>query len=230
MSARYLDFRSGPSLALMPGDPFDNSNHRHEAVIMLRSITGVITALVIAAPLSAQAPRKGIAEVSTSQRGGFWGSIGFGAGMERVNLQDDGRGFSDPLWRPTMNLRLGGTVGQHVRVGGEAFVWWNSNGGVTETLVSVMPIVQLYPARTTGFHFRGGAGFARSGLTDFTGFTVADYGFAAMAGVGWELPVSRTVFLTPTVDWNQQWYDGGFDPGYTERIINFGLSIGFQAR
>ncbi len=197
---------------------------------MLRTVAGVITALVIAAPLSAQVPRKGIAEVVPSQRGGFWGSIGFGAGMERVDLDNDGRGYSDELWKPTFNLRLGGTVGQHVRLGGEVFVWWNSNSGVTETLVSVMPIVQLYPAKSTGLHLRGGAGWANSSLSDYYGYSVGDNGFATMVGIGWELPISGSVFITPTVDWNPQWYDSGFDPGYTERIINFGLSIGFQAR
>jgi hypothetical protein len=125
---------------------------------------------------------------------------------------------------------MGGTLGQQVRLGGEVFVWINEQGDLTETLVSVMPIVQLYPVASTGLHLRGGAGWARSGVTDFYGYNVGNNGFGTMVGIGWELPVGRKVFLTPAVDWNQQWYDGGRDPGYTERVINFGLSIGFQTR
>ena len=76
-------------------------------------------------------------------------------------------------------------------------------------------------------NLRGGAGFAWSGVSNFGAF-VGDNGFATMVGLGWEFPVSRTFFITPGVDWYQQWYGGGLQPTYTERIINISLSIGLQ--
>jgi len=180
--------------------------------------------------LNAQVPRKGIAEVQASRRGGFWGSIGFGAGMEQVDLDGDLYGYSDALWRPTFDFRLGGTVGQQLRFGGEVFVWSNYQGSITETLVTVMPIAQFYPVRSAGLNVRGGVGYAWSGVSDnyYYGVSVGDNGFSTLLGVGWEIPVSSKFFITPGVDWYQQWYGGGYYPGYTERIINFSVSIGLQ--
>lgn len=203
---------------------------------MSRSLAVVLAALTLSSPLAAQVPRKGIAEVQPSLRGGFWGSVGFGAGMETVNLDGDLFGYSDPLWRPTFDFRLGGTVGQILRVGGEVFVWTNYAGGVTENLVQLMPVVQFYPVKKAGLNIRGGAGWAWSSVTDnyYYYVTSGDNGFGTMLGVGWEIPLGSHWFITPGVDWYQQWYGGGYYagygsyPGYTERIINFSVSIGLQ--
>jgi hypothetical protein len=197
---------------------------------MFRRLAIALLAITMSTRLEAQVPRKGIAEVQPSQRGGIWGSAGFGAGMENVDLDGDGLGYSDALWRPTFNFRLGGTVKQVLRVGAEVFAWTNYQGGYTETLVSTMPIVQLYPLKTAGLNIRGGAGFAWSSIRDnyYYGVTTGDNGFGTLVGVGWEIPVSNRWFITPGVDWYQQWYGGGYYPGYTERIINFSVSIGLQ--
>ena len=197
---------------------------------MFRRLAVAVLAITMASQLEAQAPRKGIAEVQPSRRGGFWGSIGFGAGMENVDLDGDALGYSDALWRPTFNFRLGGTVKQTLRLGGETFVWTNYQGGFTETLWTIMPFVQVYPVKTAGLNFRGGAGYAWSSVSDnyYYGVTSGDNGFSTLLGIGWEFPVSSKFFITPGVDWYQQWYGGGYYPGYTERIINFSVSIGLQ--
>ena len=198
---------------------------------MYRRLAVAALTIMMASQLEAQVPRKGIAEVQPTRRGGVWGSIGFGAGMENVDLDNDAFGYSDALWRPTFDFRLGGTVKQVLRLGGEVFVWSNYQNGFTETLVTLMPIVQVYPLKTAGLNFRGGAGYAWSSVTDnyYYGVTSGDNGFGTLLGVGWEFPVSSKFFITPGVDWYQQWYGGGgVYPGYTERIINFSVSIGLQ--
>lgn len=196
---------------------------------MLRRFAVALLVVSVSSRLEAQAPRKGIAEVQPAPlRGGFWGSIGFGAGMERVDLDGDAFGYSDALWRPTFNFRLGGTVQQVLRVGGEVNVWTNYQNGITETLVSLMPILQVYPVKTVGLNFRGGAGFAWSSVSDYYYYGTGDNGFSTLVGVGWEFPLSSKFFITPGVDWYQQWYGGGSYPGYTERVINFSVSIGLQ--
>jgi hypothetical protein len=204
------------------------------------ALGSAVAALLVASPLLAQG-RKGIAEVAppatttSSGRGGFWMSFGAGAGVERLRIE--GEPTYDPeLWRPTFNVKLGGTLGQNARIGVEAFTWVNPDpdGEVTEALFQVMPILQLYPAKCTGLHLKGGAGWAWSGVTFNSGsssFSSGTNGFGAMAGIGWELPIGRTVFLTPSLDFYQQWYDGGLDqPDFTERVMNLGVSIGFQTR
>jgi hypothetical protein len=198
---------------------------------MFRRFAVALLVVSVSPQLEAQTPRKGIAEVQPAPlRGGFWGSIGFGAGMERVDLDGDAFGYSDALWRPTFNFRLGGTVKQVLRLGAEVNVWTNYQNGITETLVSLMPVLQVYPIRTAGLNFRGGAGFAWSSVTDYYYYyaTTGDNGFSTLVGVGWEFPLSSKFFITPGVDWYQQWYGGGSYPGYTERVINFSISIGLQ--
>ena len=190
-----------------------------------------VSALLLAtvSPLAAQVPRKGIAEVQSTLRGGLWGSIGFGGGMEQVDLDGDAFGYSDALWRPTFDFRLGGTVGQTLRLAGEVFVWTNYQGNYNESLVTLMPVIQVYPLKTAGLNFRGGFGYAWSSINSYYyGTYSSDNGFGSMLGVGWEFPINRHFFITPGVDWYQQWYGGGAFPGYTERIINFSVSIGLQ--
>ena len=104
---------------------------------MFRRFAVALLVVSVSPQLEAQTPRKGIAEVQPAPlRGGFWGSIGFGAGMERVDLDGDAFGYSDALWRPTFNFRLGGTVKQVLRLGGEVNVWTNYQNGITETLLT----------------------------------------------------------------------------------------------
>jgi len=202
---------------------------------MLRRLAVALLVVSLSSRLDAQTPRKGIAEYQPSTRGGFWGSMGFGAGMENVNLDGDAFGYSDPLWRPTFNFRLGGTVKQTLRLGGEVNVWTNYSGSLTETLVTLMPIIQVYPVKSAGLNFRGGVGYAWSSVSDnyYYGVSSGNNGFGTLLGVGWEFPLSSKFFITPGVDWYQEWYGGGYYPdgyypGYTERVINFSISIGLQ--
>ena len=202
---------------------------------MFRRLAVALLVVSVSSRLEAQVPRKGIAEVQPSLRGGFWGSMGFGAGMENVNLDGDAFGYSDALWRPTFNFRLGGTVKQVLRLGGEVNVWTNYSGSITETLVTLMPIIQVYPIRSAGLNFRGGVGYAWSSVSDnyYYYASSGNNGFSTLLGVGWEFPLSSKFFITPGVDWYQEWYGGGYYPdgyfpGYTERVINFSISIGLQ--
>ncbi len=200
---------------------------------LVRSLTLSALLLAIAAlsPLAAQRHRPGIyekeREKDKSGRGGFWLALGAGAGQERLNLNGDDLGYSDPLYKPTLSLRMGGTPSQMFRMGVEAFAWFNEVDDATETLSSLMLVGQLYPAPNVGFHLRGGGGVARSAVNyDFFDDT-GDTGLAATIGAGWELTLSRNVYLVPSVDLYQHWYDG--QGGYRERLINFGLSVQFQS-
>lgn len=200
---------------------------------MIRRISALTLAIAllgvaaVQSPLEAQRKRPGIVERDDPARRGFWLSLGLGAGQERLNLNGDDLGYSDPLTKPTLSLRLGGTPSESFRLGVEAFAWFNENGDAMETLSSLMLIGQLYPAPNLGFHLRGGGGISRSAVEyDFFDST-GDTGLAATVGAGWELPLGRNVALVPSVDLHQQWYDGS--GGYRERLVNFGLSIQFQS-
>jgi hypothetical protein len=186
-------------------------------------------ALLGAAVLGAQQTPRGLAVVSEGGRGGFWGAIGVGAGGESFDLRD-GAGYSNELYQPTVSLRLGGTLNQQLRLGGELLAWINEDGPAVETLSSALFIAQLYPVSSAGLYLKGGLGIGRNEV-DFPdgGYGVGDTGFAGLVGAGWEIPVGRRVFLVPAVDLVGHSYTGRGGERYRERLVNFGLGIGFQS-
>jgi hypothetical protein len=189
-----------------------------------------MTALLILMPLPIDAvaqTSEGVVEVRESGRRGFWFGVGFGAGGESYDLQS-GTGYSNVLYRPTISVRLGGTVSQHLRLGGEVLSWINQNGPATESLSSGLFIAQLYPVASTGFYLKGGLGIGRNAVDFEDGYNAGDTGFAGLAGAGYELRVGGRLYLNPVIDFVGQWYDDGFGGSYRERMVNFALGIALQ--
>jgi len=180
---------------------------------------------VVAIPqlLHAQRPRPGIAEVDRNDRGGFWASLSLGAGDEQVNLSGDNFGYSDAITRPIVGLKLGGTIGHRLRLGGEYLALFNDSRGAVETISHLGIVAQYYPLARAGFFLKGGVGLARSGVDYDFGGSVADYGVSATVGLGWEARIARHFYIVPAVDAMIQSYSPT-GPGYTERIG--GLSVG----
>lgn len=197
---------------------------------IVRRAFPLVTALVVLAgtvAVAQDAPR-GLALVPEGGRHGFWGAIGVGAGGESFDVRD-GLGYSDQLYRPTVSIRLGGTVTQNVRLGGEVLSWINENGDATESLTSFLFIGQLYPLASSGLYLKGGAGLGRNAVDFNDGFGVGDTGFAGLLGAGWELRVGRRWYLNPAVDLVEHHYTGRGGDDYRERVVNFGLGILFQS-
>jgi len=99
-------------------------------------IAGVVS-LLLGGSAAAQEPPRGLVEVHDSQRHGFWGGLGVGAGAEAFDLRD-GLGYSSDLYRPTVSLRLGGTPGRYLRLGGEILGWIDDQGHRTESITSIL--------------------------------------------------------------------------------------------
>ncbi len=188
----------------------------------------VTTALLISPALaSAQEPPEGLVEVSEASRRGFWLGLGLGAGGESFDLSPS-QGYSDLLYRPTVSLRLGGTVSQHLRLGGEVLSWINDVGPAVESLSSALFIAQLYPFSSSGLYFKGGLGIGRNAVDFDDGFDQGDTGFAGLVGAGYELRLGRRFYLNPTIDLVGHRYDDGVVGDYRERLVNFGLGILLQ--
>lgn len=187
---------------------------------------------VVASALSsralAQDTPRGLVEVHEGGRTGFWGAVGLGAGGESFDLRD-GAGYNRELYRPTLSVRLGGTVNQNLRLGGEALAWVNDQGDRTETLSSFLFVAQFYPIASSGLYLKGGAGLGRNEVDFNDGFGVGDTGFAGLLGAGWELRVGRRVYLNPAIDLVGQTYTGRGGDRYRERLINFGVGVLFQS-
>ena len=184
--------------------------------------------VLLASALPAQEAPRGLAPVHEGGRAGFWGGFGLGAGGESFDLRD-GAGYSDQLYRPTVSLRLGGTVSQHLRLGGEVLAWINENGDATESLSSFLFIGQLYPVASSGLYHTGGAGLGRNAVDFQDGYGIGDTGFAGLVGAGWEVRLGRRWFLNPAVDLVEHHYTGRGGDRYRERLVNFGVGVLFQS-
>lgn len=189
---------------------------------------GAVMALLGVGALQAQGAPRGLALVHEGGRGGFWGGLGIGAGGEAFDLRD-GAGYSDELYRPTVSIRLGGTPGQHLRLGGEILAWINEEGDAVESLTSFLFIGQLYPSSTTGLYLKGGLGLGRNAVDFEDGYGVGDTGFAGLLGAGWEVRLGRRFYLNPAVDLVAHSYDGRGGERYRERLVNFGVGVLFQS-
>ena len=147
----------------------------------------------------AQKTPEGLVEVRAGGRHGFWLGLGVGAGGESYDLQPSA-GYSDVLYRPTISLRLGGTVSQHLRLGAEVLSWINENGPATESLSSALLVAQFYPAASAGLYLKGGLGIGRNAVDFQDGYGTGDTGFAGLIGAGYELRLGRRIYLNPVVD------------------------------
>jgi hypothetical protein len=190
-------------------------------------IAGAVS-LLIAGAAAAQEPPRGLVEVHDSERGGFWGALGIGAGGEAFDLRD-GLGYSSELYRPTVSVRLGGTPNRYLRLGGEILGWIDDHSNRTESITSLLFITQLYPAPSTGLYLKGGLGLGRNEVDFNDGFGVGDTGFAGLVGAGWEVRVGRRWYLNPAVDVVEHRYTGRGGDRYRERIVNFGIGVLFQS-
>lgn len=197
--------------------------------IPLLVTVAVLTLTVWGAPTIglAQTP-EGLVEVKTREpgRSGFWIALGLGAGGESYDIQPS-TGYSSVLYRPTVSVRLGGTVSGHLRLGGEVLSWINEVGPAVESLSSGLFVAQFYPSKS-GLYIKGGLGFARNAVQFDDGYHEGDTGFAGLAGVGYEFRLGSRIFLNPAVDFVGHWYDNSVIGNYRERLVNFGLGILLQ--
>jgi hypothetical protein len=201
-------------------------------------LTALASALVLLAhgTLGAQepkAPRRGLVDVSpTSDRHGLWLEGGLGWGEESYKFGGDP--YSSNLGKPTFKFLLGGTVNPYLRLGAEVNTWWNSYQDevtgyeVHEDLTHLMGIARIYPMKNMGLYFKGGLGVGWSSASVDYGNSTTEAGFAQVVGAGWEVKVSKVLFITPAFDWYWSQYEKRGDATLHERLLNFSVGLTFQ--
>lgn len=207
---------------------------------MTRKVTVSLVALALVLGTFSDAVaqrRRGLVDVTPRDgRHGFWINLGLGAGTESYRFDDEAN-YSEGLTKPTFNLRLGGTVSPQLRLGAEVVAWadtrFDDGDRVTEYLAGLLLIGQFYPARDLGLFLKGGGGFSRSGVDVVGPFDSHEDGFAWTAGLGYEIRLSRALFLTPTIDLmqhrSQQRDETGAPlPALHERLVTFGVALTIQ--
>ena len=204
-------------------------------VSRLATVLG-LAVLGVVPPAVAQEPAPEGLQVVTNptRRSGFWATLGLGVGSETFTVPDS---MMSPGWlaAPTFNMRIGGTPSVHFRAGGEWIAWSNSEGEFNQNLGGLAAIGQFYPSVTQGFFLKGGGGYAWNSFGEDWycswyycyeyGYSY-DSGFMWTAGAGWEIPVSRKLNIVPTVDYYEFYFGGRYTANYTEKLWNFGVSVG----
>lgn len=196
--------------------------------ILLAALFAVSAASL--APLAAQRSSRdrGIVELAPEPtRGGFYATLGVGAGREQYKFSDQNE-FTDALTKPTIAIRLGGTPNANVRVGAELFGWGSEVEEGTESFSTALLSAQIYPSQTAGLYLKAGGGIARSGIDFDNGSSTFETGFGWTLGAGYDLPLSRSVSLGPTIDLYQGSFTQRNEPTLTERVLNIGVQVTFQ--
>ena len=201
----------------------------------------LVTLIAAAAvPLQAQGRDRGLVELPDRPvRSGLYLTAGLGDGLDQYKYQDVS-GYTDWLGAPAAVLRIGGTPNRNIRLGGELFGWWHGfydadpsfQENVTETFTAALLDAQFYPAARDGFYLKGGLGFGRSATSYQFERSIGINGFVWSVGAGYDIPLSRGISIAPTIDLYQgQFSSASNDPTstYTERVLNIGASLTFQA-
>lgn len=153
---------------------------------------GVRLALIVA--LAAIAPG------SAGAQSGVWVSAGGGAARNRVSCES----CEDIThhWGASGFVRVGGVASEHVLVGGELHFWQASIEDQDVYVRGVQAVVLWYPSPPGGFFGQAGLGLSRIRNSFDVGGEVVrggETGLGVTAGVGWDFPLRKGLYLTPRV-------------------------------
>jgi hypothetical protein len=128
-------------------------------------------------------------------REGFW--IGFGFGWGSLGLSCNGC-RTDRVGAASGYLKLGGTLGPRLLLGGETNSWTKNDAGTTVTAGNASFAAYYYPQPAGGLFLKGGIGaavFKEEGAD-------AAKGVGLVLGVGYDVRVGRNISITPVANFN----------------------------
>jgi hypothetical protein len=158
-----------------------------------RSIVAVLGVLLVSLATANAAVAQKKYDDAAPRRQGFW--FGLGAAAGSVGMECSGCS-SDRKTGGSGYVRLGGTLSPHWLLGGEISGWARSESGVNMALANVAITASWYPSRTGGFFLKFGLGaLAYQEDGGIAKFEVS--GASGIVGIGFDLPIGRSLSLTP---------------------------------
>jgi hypothetical protein len=154
------------------------------------------TPIALAFTLSPLAAQDSTAVAGANQRAGFWMGAAAGYGTSKVSCTDC---LSVPKRDGlTLLYRMGGTLNPAVRLGAELSAWTKTEAGSTDWLFALSFAVYDYAMPTRPVFLKVGVGYSKFYETNSTyPAGSGGSGFGAIAGLGYDLRITRNVFLTP---------------------------------
>jgi hypothetical protein len=141
-----------------------------------------------------------IAPGPASAQSGFSWAVGGGAARNRVDCETCEE--INHHWGVSGFVRAGGNLSEHIAVGGELHFWQADIEGNDAYVRGIQALVQWYPSASRGLFGQVGLGLSRiRNSFDVGGETVrgAETGLNVSAGVGWDFPIGKGIYLTPRV-------------------------------
>ena len=193
----------------------------------------VLLCLVVVAVVSACSIKAQTASPAPSSADQKW-IVSLALGEGQLKLRSD-----QQTWErvPTfaIGFDLGRQIGPWARAGMEVDGWLLqafdlNNPGVGESVGHVMAIGDALPSRNHGLFVRGGFGW--SSYTNLRPAGSNGGGLTWMAGGGYEIPVSRSLRLVPTIGYSAGHLGNGGTPtpqthfGYS--VIEFKLAVRYR--
>jgi hypothetical protein len=126
-------------------------------------------------------------------RAGFWIGFGVGAGSAGTDCSSCS---TERFAGLSGYLRLGGTVSQHILIGGETNGWVHSQRGADENMGFLSAVLVWYPSRTGAFFLKFGLGALKYTGTSL-GLKIEATAPSASVGLGYDIHVGRNFSVTP---------------------------------
>jgi len=154
----------------------------------------VVAAVVVAASLTPSVAR-------AQRHSGLWISAGGGVGMAKLKCDN---GCEDDTQTGGVLFFDGGIAANDKLLFGGEFNSWSKtfDVGATERSVrlnSVLATVMFYPAESSGFFVKGGAGISYAHVRGTSFLVNPDLGAGTgiTYGVGYDFQIGKSVYLTP---------------------------------
>jgi hypothetical protein len=195
---------------------------------------------MVVGTLSAAASLASVTVVSAGshaqERHGFW--IGLGGGVGSAKATCDDCGSSNRKTGVAGYVKLGGTLNEHLLLGGEFNIWSKEEEGVTVNFYNAAATLTVYPQASSGFFLKGGVGlsFVDTQLRDGSTTLTVDLGDGpgVIVGAGYDVRVGRNISITPAVNF---WYGkpGGVTLGgetifrnWRQNVVDFTVGVTFH--
>jgi hypothetical protein len=139
------------------------------------------------------------ASAQTPTRVGLWGDVAVGWGSHGCETCDDRSGGL------TGEFAIGGTLNPNLRIALALNAWMGQtttrSGAVVDTgtdlAATLMPVLQIYPARSARLFLRGGAGFGLA--SEPRTIARVHTGLSNLVGIGYDITAGNTTTVTAFV-------------------------------
>ena len=171
----------------------------------------------------------GLASGQTEVRRGLSIGVGSGYGVVKWSCAN----CAPDSWTGGLTgfVKGGGTLSPSVRLGASLDGWDHSTSGANETMANIAASVDCYPLASKRLFVTGGLGLSIYRLA--TSPAVTGRGWGLMLGLGYDVPTSPKVSLTPVARFmygrvgDLTIADGGavFATGWKQSLLYAGLAV-----